>query len=98
MVNNIARLLCEKGCYYLPGKCLLDDEHTFDYKELMRKDLHDKFNPEFKNLFAEDLERKVTLELDNRNHPRFYEMCQSIGYTTDLLYNSEGYLDIYKEK
>ena len=93
MVNKIARLLCEKGCYYLPGKCLLDDEHTFDYKELMRKDLHDKFHPEFKNLLAEDLERKVTLELNNRNHPKFYEMCQSIGYTKGLLYNSEGYLE-----
>jgi hypothetical protein len=41
----------------------------------MRKDLHDKFNPEFKNLFFEDLERKVTLELDNRKIVRYdYEV------------------------
>ena len=96
-VNNIARLLCEEGCYYLPGKCILDDQHTFDYKELMRKDLHEKFNPQLKNLIAADLAKSETLELDERNHPKISELCESIGYTTDLVYNSEGYLDIAYE-
>ena len=47
VVNSIARLLCEKGCYNLPGQCILDDEHTYDYRELMKKDLHDRLNPKF---------------------------------------------------
>ena len=94
VVNSIARLLCEKGCYNLPSLCLLDDEHTYDYKELMKKDLHDRFSPEFKHLLCSDKDKRVRLEVDGNNHPKLSELCEEIGFTTDLIYDSHGYLDI----
>ena len=78
VVNSIARLLCEKGCYNLPGQCMLDDEHTFDYKELMKKDVHERFNPEFKHLLGSDKDKRVRLEVDANNHPKLSDFVKRL--------------------
>ena len=61
-VNKISRLLCPQQCYYLPGECLFDDQHTSNFEDLMKKDLHDQFNPKFENLLTKDAEKCVKLE------------------------------------
>jgi hypothetical protein len=76
---------------------LLDDEHIFDYKDLMKKDIHKKSNPELSNLIAADLAKAETLEMDERNHPKIIELCESIGYTTNLVYDADRILDITYE-
>ena len=93
-VNKIARLLCEKQCYYLPGECFFDDQHTSDFKELLKKELHDKFNPVFKNLIMKDASEAVHLAYNQYHQPKVYELCEAVGFTTKLEYNSDGYLDL----
>ena len=93
-VNKIARLLCEKQCYFDPGECFFDDNHTFNFKNLMRKDLHDRLNPTFLNILNEDTKEDVVLKYDVRNHPKVYELCDEIGFTTDIVYNKDGFVDL----
>ena len=49
IVHTVLRILCPKQCYFFPEKCLFS--HGYDFKNLLRKDLHERFNPEFENLF-----------------------------------------------
>lgn len=94
VIHMIDRLLCPRNCYYDPGKCLFEDQHTYDYKELLRKDLHDKFNPEFRELFEKPEVNIVKLTREERNHPNTTKLCKDIGYTTELVYDEEGYLSV----
>ena len=93
-MNKIARLLCEKQCYFDPSECFFDDNHTFHFKNLMRKDLHDRLNPAFLNILNEDTKKNAVLKYDVRNHPRVYELCDEIGFTTDIVYNTDGFVDL----
>ena len=45
IVHTVLRILCPKQCYFFPKKCLFS--HGYDFKNLLRKDLHERFNPEF---------------------------------------------------
>ena len=96
-VNKIARLLCDNQCYFDPGECFFDDDHTFHFKDLMRKDLHDRLNPTFLNILNEGTKKNVVLKYDVRNHPRVYELCDEIGFTTELVYNEDGFVDLNYE-
>ena len=69
-VNKIARLLCEKQCYFDTGECFFDDNHAFNFKNLMRKDLHDRLNPTFLNILNEDTKEDVVLKYDVRKPPK----------------------------
>ena len=93
-VNKIARLLCPKQCYYLPGECLFDDQHTSNFKDLMKKDLHDQCNPKFENLLTKDAQKCVKLEYNQYHHPQIVKLCNDVGFTTKLEYNSDGFLDL----
>ena len=93
-VNKIARLLCQTQCYFDPGSFFFDDQHSFDFKDLLKKDLHDRFNPYFKNILKKDLDKVVTLRYDRYHHPEIVELCEEIGFTTKLEYNEEGLLDL----
>ena len=57
VVNKISRLLCEKQCYYLPGECYFGDCHAVNFKDLMKKELHDQFGPHLVNVSASVNER-----------------------------------------
>ena len=94
IVNKIARLLCEKQCYYDPSECFFDDNHTFDFKELMKKELHDKFTPSLSNILYEQSDKNAVLTYDENYHPETLKLCEKIGFTTQLQYNKSGYLDL----
>ena len=93
-INKIARMICENQCYFDPNECFFDDDHTFDFKELMKKDLHEKLNPTFQNIINKRTEEAIELEYDGRNPPKTFELCEKIGFTTELQYNMQGYLDL----
>ena len=95
IVNKIARMLCGNQCYFDPNECFFDDAHTFEFRDLMKKSFHEKFNPSFQNIVNERNEQKVVLEYDEYNHlPETYELAEKIGFTTDVKYNKDGYLDL----
>ena len=91
VVHMIDRLVCPRNCYYDPEKCFFDDQHTYDYKELLRKDLHERFNPEFAKLFVKD-DKEIKLKRMESNHPDTTKLIEDIGFTTKLVYDSKGYL------
>ena len=93
VVNKISRLICEKQCYYLPGECYFGDCHAVNFKDLMKKELHDQFGPHFRKLMKGSSEVKI-LQYNEHRQPKVYELCESIGVATKLEYNSEGYLDL----
>ena len=93
-VNRIARMLCEKQCYYNPNACFYDDEHTFDFRDLMKKEVHDNLNPNFENILNEQSGQNVVLKYDDKNWPEIGLLCEEIGFTTNLIYNKKGYLDL----
>ena len=94
VVRKISRLVCDKQCYYLPGECLFEDAHTSNFKDLMKKDVHDAMNPHFKTLLSKDSEGVPILQYNESHHPQTYELCEKIGFNTHLEYNEEGFLDL----
>ena len=68
IVHTVLRILCPKQCYFFPKKCLFS--HGYDFKNLLRKDLHERFNPEFENLYmiklAEDIGINSVLNYDEQ--------------------------------
>ena len=94
IINKIARLLCKTQCYYDPSECFFSDDHTFDFKDLMKKEFHNMFNPSFSNILNEQSDEDVVLTYDEHNHPETDELCEKIGFTTQLQYNKSGYLDL----
>ena len=93
-VSKISRLLCPKQCYYLPGECFFADQHALHFKDLMRKELHDRFNPSFETFMSVDSRTVPILQYNEQHQPKVFDLCNSIGITTKLEYNSEGYLDL----
>ena len=95
-VNKIARLLCPKQCYFDPGECFFGDEHVSDFKDLLKKDLHDRLNPTFTNILNENTKKNFVLkyDVDNLNRPKVDELCEEIGFTTSLAYNKDGFVDL----
>ena len=93
-INKIARMLCENQCYFDPNACFFDDDHTFNFRDLMKKELHEKFNPTFENIINNQKEEGIVLEYDGLRPPNTYKLCEKIGFTTQLHYNKQGYLDM----
>ena len=85
-------MLCKNKCYYFPNKCLL--KHGYDFKNLLKKSLHEKFDPKFSNLFAKDTTKVAMLERETNGRPKMIKLAEDIGFTTDLEYNKEGFLNV----
>ena len=94
LVNKIMRLLCPKQCYYLPSECFFGDSHEANFKQLLKKELHDKMNPHFKNLMTKDAGKLPILQYNEYHQPKTYDLCVDVGITTKLEYNEEGFLDL----
>ena len=93
-VSKISRLLCPKKCYYLPGECFFIDQHASGFKELMKKELHDRFNPALATLLSAKSGNIPILQYNENHQPLVADLCDAIGFNTKLDYNSEGYLDL----
>ena len=94
LVNKVMRLLCDKQCYYLPSECYFADSHEANFKQLLKKELHDKMDPHFKNLMTTDAGKIPILQYNESHQPRTYELCTDVGIRTKLEYNDEGFLDL----
>ena len=92
LVHIIERMLCQNKCYYFPNKCFL--KHGYDFKNLLQKTLHEKFNPKFSNLFVKNSCKVPMLERGKNGRPKMIKLAEDIGLTTELEYNEEGFLDI----
>ena len=55
--------------------------------------MHDKFDPKFSNLFAKDTSKVAILERETNGRPKMIKLAEDIGFTTDLEYNEEGFLN-----
>ena len=98
-VNMLSRLLCPKQCYFDPGKRFFGDNHISNFKDLMKKDLHDSLNPTFTSTWNGDTKQNVVpkYDVDNLNWPKVHELCEEIVFMTSLAYNKDGVLDLNYE-
>ena len=92
LVHLIERMLCQHKCYYFPKTCLL--RHGYDFKNLLKKSLHDRFNPSFSDLFTKDTSKVAMLEREKNGQPRMIKLAEDIGFTTDLVYGEDGFLNV----
>lgn len=92
VIHMIDRLICPRNCYFEPEKCFFDDQHSHDYKELLHKDVHEKYNPGFAELFHKEGDENVKLTRFENNHPNTSKLARDIGFTTKLEYDRNGYL------
>ena len=89
VVHKIERMLCPKQCYYLPKKCLFS--HGYDFKNLLKRSLHERFNPGFKQLFDTTKSKKAVLERLPYGPPNMIKLADDIGINTNLEYDDEGF-------
>ena len=92
LVNVIERMLCPKQCYFFPKNCLF--RHRYDFKNLMKKELHQSFNPIFQNLFKKDEPKVVKLERARNGQPNMIKLADDIGITTDLEYDENDFIKV----
>ena len=90
VVRLIERELCPKKCYYFPANCIFN--HGHDFKNLLNRKLHKRFNPEFENLFKKDENKVAVLERAKHGPPNMIKLAEDIGYTTKLEYDKDGFL------
>ena len=92
LVNVIERIICKNGCYYFPDKCFM--AHGYDFKNLLRKSLHEEFSPHFEKI-SEGCESKVvTLEVTDYGAPNMLKLAEDINFNTALVYDEEGMLKV----
>ena len=92
IVHTVLRILCPKQCYFFPEKCLFS--HGYDFKNLLRKDLHERFNPAFENLFKINKNKKVELERLSFGPPNMIKLAEDIGINSVLNYDEHGFLQV----
>ena len=92
LVHTVERILCPKRCYFFPVKCLF--AHGYDFKNLLKRSLHQRFSPAFENLFASDNNKIVELERLSYGPPNLIKLADDIGINTVLEYDDEGFLQI----
>ena len=91
LISLIEIIICNNRCYYLPGKCVL--KHGHDLKYLMRKSLHDKYGPQFTNLFNKKVDG-IKIEVERNGRPKLWELAEKIAFNTPLEYDEDGYLKV----
>ena len=92
LVNVIERILCPKNCYFFPANCLF--KHGYDFKNLLKRNLHQRFSPSFENLFQHDVTKVVQLERLKHGPPNMIKLAEDIGFTTSLEYDEDGFLRV----
>ena len=92
LVNIIERILCPRNCYFFPTNCLF--KHGYDFKNLLKRKLHQRFSPSFENLFKHDVTKVVQLERLKHGPPNMIKLAEDIGFTTRLEYDEEDILQV----
>ena len=91
-VNIIEKIICENCCYFLPARCFI--KHGYELKNLMKRTVHERFNPFFGNLFENCKSTNPTLQLTDFGMPLLGTLAKDIGFNTALDYDEEGILKI----
>ena len=66
-------------------------EHGYDLKNLMKKSIHERLNPDFKRLFENSKSKEAKLELTEYGAPLLYKLAKDIGFSTVLDYDEMGF-------
>jgi uncharacterized C2H2 Zn-finger protein len=98
-VNNnrnrlLQRHLCQENCFWNPRVCLLDQTHSGNLLDLMKKSFHDTFNPAFSSQFHRVYTGKIDWSLNGGvgNFPSFglKKLIEDLGITSKISYDSDG--------
>ena len=81
-----------RNVIFFPANCIFN--HGYDFKNLLNRKLHQRFSPEFENLFRKDERKVAVLERAKHRPPNMIKLAEDIGYTTDLEYDKDGFLII----
>ena len=91
----IQRHLCDNNCFWNPRQCFLSDSHSGNLADLMHKNFHDKFNPDFEEHFKRNFSGKIdwapTGGLGNNPSVGLKNFIKDLGITTKLVYDNENY-------
>ena len=81
-----------RNVIFFLANCIFN--HGYDFKNLLNRKLHQRFSPEFENLFRKDERKVAVLERAKHGPPNMIKLAEDIGYTTDLEYDKDGFLII----
>jgi hypothetical protein len=84
--------LCPKSCFWDPMHCFLEQTHSGNVADLMKKSYHDKFNPSFAAQFGRNFTGKIDWSLTGvlGHYPSkgLMALIEELGITTKLTYDN----------
>ena len=88
----IQRHLCSNNCFWNPQPCFLNNHHSGNLVDLMKKSFHDTFNPEFSSQFSRNYSGKIDWSLTGGvgHFPSkgLSKLIQEMGITSELSYDA----------
>ena len=91
----IQRHLCPDSCFWDPRHCFLEETHSGNLTDLMKKSYHDKFNPSFAAQFGRNFTGKIDWSLTGGlgHYPSkgLWALIENLGITTKLTYENNEY-------
>ena len=91
----VQRLLCPNKCYWTPQPCFLEETHSGNLADLMKKSFHDLFNPFFKSKFSKSKTSKIDWSLTGGvgYYPSqgLKKLIEGLGISSKLSYDNKGY-------
>ena len=85
----LQRRICPEFCNYDPSKCFLEDCHSGKLVDLMQKDFHHLYNPDFKHQFPK-VNKIPKLVYENHLYPpNVSKFVEKLGISSVLVYNNE---------
>ena len=89
----IQRHLCNNQCFWTPLDCFFSDSHSGNLEDIMHKDFHELFNPEFKQQFNRTFTGKIDWAPTGNQFPSvgLKKLIDELGITTILSYNEDQF-------
>ena len=90
----LQRYFCEYSCFWDPQICFLEDCHSGNLRDIMRRDFHKQFSPMFEAQFNRKFKEKIdwTLTGGPPSYPiiGLNNLIENLGITSKLEYNTNN--------
>ena len=85
----LQRRICKNECNWDPSQCFLEDSHSGSFKDIMKREHLEQYDPGFSSKFNQD-KTHLRLQLDEEGHPKISELVEQLGISSGLFYDKEG--------
>lgn len=90
----LQRHLCSKGCFWNAEPCFMEQNHSGNLVDLMKKSFHEIYNPLFKSEFERNYSDKIDWSLTGGvgHYPSLglNKLIAEMGITSNLSYDYDG--------